>query len=379
MTSRPYFNSHRQRWQAAVELGRDGNGKRPQIFRDMPKEKNTKAEAKRVGRLLLNELEAGTFVAPSDLTVAEHLESWLADVVCHQVGARTRDRYEGIVRTHLIPRLGGVKLSALRPDQVQRCYAEMLDAGLAPPSVRKAHVVMHSALRHAVRMRLIARNPSDDLMLPKVRRPEIKALTDEQVGAMLTAAQGSRVAVPLLVLVSLGVRRGELLALQWADVDLEARTVSARRTLEESSAGVHLKQPKTARSSRTIALPASTVAALRTHHAAQQRARLAGDKAFNKLDLVFPGRDGEPWKPSAFASNCRTVFKKAGLTCRLHDLRHTQATMLLRQGVHPKVVQERLGHANVSITLDIYSHCTANMQQEAAAKIDEALAAALAG
>jgi integrase len=150
-------------------------------------------------------------------------------------------------------------------------------------------------------------------------------------------------------------------------------------TLEESSTGVHLKQPKTARSSRTIALPASTVAALRVHHAAQQRARLAAGAAFNKLDLVFPGRDGEPWKPSAFASNCRTVFKKAGLTCRLHDLRHTHATMLLRQGVHPKVVQERLGHANVSITLDIYSHCTANMQQEAAAKIDEALAAALAG
>jgi integrase len=101
--------------------------------------------------------------------------------------------------------------------------------------------------------------------------------------------------------------------------------------------------------------------------------------AFNKLDLVFPGRDGEPWKPSAFASNCRVVFKKAGLTCRLHDLRHTQATMLLRQGVHPKVVQERLGHANVSITLDIYSHCTANMQQEAAEKIDEALRGVLVG
>jgi len=99
----------------------------------------------------------------------------------------------------------------------------------------------------------------------------------------------------------------------------------------------------------------------------------------NKLDLVFPGRDGEPWKPSAFASNCRTVFKKAGLACRLHDLRHTHATMLLRQGVHPKVVQERLGHANVSITLDIYSHCTANMQQEAAEKIDEALRGVLVG
>jgi len=379
MTSRPYFNKHRQRWQAVVELGRDENGKRRQIFRDMPKERNTKAEAKRVGRLLLNELEAGTFVEPTDITVAEYLDGWLVDVVRHQVGARTLDRYEGIARKHLIPRLGAVKLPALRPAQIQRGCAEMLDAGLSPASVRKAHVVLHSALRHAVRMRLIGRNPSDDLVLPKIRRPEIKALTDEEIGLMLAAAEGSRVAVPLLVLVSLGVRRGELLALQWDDVDLEARSVSVRRTLEESSAGVHLKEPKTVRSSRTIALPASTVAALRAHHAAQQRARLAAGAEFNRLDLVFPGPDGEPWRPSTFAAACRRVFKKAGLTCRLHDLRHTHATMLLRQGVHPKIVQERLGHANVSITLDIYSHCTANMQQEAAEKIDEALRGVLAG
>jgi len=374
-TGRIYYYEKRGVYQAIVENGRDEHGKRQQVFRDA----KTKKEARQILQKLLRELDDGTYVVATNLTVAEHLESWLADVVRHQVGARTHDRYKGIVRGHLIPRIGAVRLSALRPDQVQRCCAEMLDAGLSPASVRKAHVVLHSALRHAVRMRLITRNPSDDLMLPKVRRPEIKALTDEEIGAMLAAAEGRPVAVPLLVLVSLGVRRGELLALQWADVDLEVRTVSVRRTLEESSAGVHLKEPKTVRSSRTIALPASTVAALRAHHAAQQRARLAGGKAFNKLDLVFPSPDGEPWKPSAFASNTRTVFKKAGLTCRLHDLRHTHATMLLRQGVHPKVVQERLGHANVSITLDIYSHCTANMQQEAAAKIDEALRGVLVG
>jgi integrase len=374
-TGRIYYYEKRGVYQAIVENGRDEQGKRVQIFRDA----KTKKEARQILQKLLRELDDGTFIAPSELTVAEYLEGWLVDVVPHQVGARSRDRYEGIVRGHLIPRLGAVKLSALRPDQVQRCYSGMASSGLQAASVHKAHVVLHSALRSAVRLRLIARNPSDDLVLPKVRRPEIKSLTDKEIGAMLTAAEGSRVAVPLLVLVSLGVRRGELLALQWADVDLEASTVSVRRTLEESSAGVHLKQPKTVRSSRTIALPASTVAALRAHHAAQQRARLAGDKESNKLGLVFPGLDGEPWKPSAFASNCRVVFKKAGLTCRLHDLRHTQATMLLRQGVHPKVVQERLGHANVSITLDIYSHCTPNMQQEAAAKVDEALAAVLAG
>jgi len=374
-TGRIYYYEKRGVYQAIVENGRDERGKRVQIFRDA----KTKKEARAVLQKLLRELDDGTFAQPSDLTVAEHLESWLADVVRHQVAARTQDRYASIVACHLTPRLGAMKLSALRPDQIQRCYSDLLDAGLSPATVHKTHVVLHSALRSAVRTRLIARNPCDDLLLPKVRTPEIKALTDEEIGAMLRAAEGTRVAVPLLVLVSLGVRRGELLGLQWDDVDLEARNISVRRTLEESSAGVHLKQPKTVRSSRMVAVPASTVDALRAHHAGQQHARLAAGTEFNALGLVFPGPDGELWRPSTFAAACRRAFKRAGLTCRLHDLRHTHATMLLRQGVHPKVVQERLGHANVSITLDIYSHCTANMQQEAAEKIDEALAAALAG
>jgi integrase len=377
MTGRVYQRdkSRRDVWQLIIELGRDENGKRRWKYESVH---GTKSHAKQVLRQRLNELEAGMFVESTDVTVAEHLQTWLSGVVRHQVAARTQDRYASIVACHLTPRLGAMKLSALRPDQVQHCYADLLDAGLSPATVHKTHVVLHSALRSAVRTRLIARNPCDDLLLPKVRTPEIKALTDPEIGAMLKAAGGTRVAVPLLVLVSLGARRGELLGLQWGDVDLEARTLSVRRTLEESSAGVHLKQPKTVRSSRTIALPASTADALRTHHAAQQRARLAAGAEFNRLDLVFPGPDGEPWRPSTFAAACRRVFKRAGLTCRLHDLRHSHATMLLRQGVHPKVVQERLGHANVSITLDIYSHLTANMQQETAEKIDEALREALA-
>jgi len=150
-------------------------------------------------------------------------------------------------------------------------------------------------------------------------------------------------------------------------------------TLEESSAGVAFKEPKTARGARTIALPEITVEALREHRKAQCEMRLRVGPASRVTTLVFPGADGEPWWPSNFARASRRVFKKAGLSSRLHDLRHTHATMLLRQGVHPKVVQERLGHANVSITLDIYSHCTANMQQEAAAKIDEALRGVLVG
>jgi integrase len=375
VTGRVYYNAHRDKWQAIVEKGRDGSGKRRQVFRDAP----TKKEARVILQRLLRELDDGSFVEPSATTLAEYLPSWLEDVARHRVSARTLDRYRSIVKCHLVPGLGGIKLSSLSPAMVQRCYSHLIDEGLSAATVQKIHAVLHSSLKHAVRMRLISRNAADDLALPKIRRAEITALSDEQVGRLLAAAEGTPVAVPLLCLLTLGVRRGELLGLQWGDIDFEAGQVSVRRTLEESSAGVILKEPKTVRGSRTLALPQVTAEALREHRKAQLEMRLRGGPGFNAGELVFPKADGEPWRPSTFAAACRRVFKRAGLTCRLHDLRHTMATMLLRQGVHPKVVQERLGHANVSITLDIYSHVAPNMQQAAAEKIDAGMRKALAG
>jgi Site-specific recombinase XerD len=177
--------------------------------------------------------------------------------------------------------------------------------------------------------------------------------------------------------VTLGVRHGELLGLQWPDVDFELGQLAVRRTLEESSGGLVLKEPKTARGARTLALPQVTVEALREHRKAQFEMRLRVGPGFNSAELVFPGATGEPRWPNNFLRVCRRVSEKAGLTCRIHDLRHTHATMLLRQGVHPKVVQERLGHANVGITLDIYSHVSPHMQSDAAEKIDAGMRAAL--
>lgn len=139
-TFRPYFNKHIQRWQAIVELGRDERGKRCQTFRNTPKDKNTKKEANRIGRQIVKELDAGTYVEPNDMLGRELLESWLEDVVRHRVAARSFDRYRGIVKRHLVPALGAVKLTSLRPDQVQRCYSQLIDAGLSPATVHKVHV-----------------------------------------------------------------------------------------------------------------------------------------------------------------------------------------------------------------------------------------------
>jgi integrase len=378
VTFRAYFNKHTGRWQAIVECGRDEHGKRKQVFRNVTRDKNTRREALRLGRQILNEIEAGVFVEPSELTVAEYLSSWLEEVVRHRVAVRTYDRYASIIKSNLVPLLGSVKLTSLHPSQVQHAYSQLVDQGLSPATVNKAHAVLHSALKHAKRMGLIARNPTEDLSLPKIRRPEIRALDEDEIQRLLAAAKGTSVEVPILTLLTVGLRRGELLALRWGDVDLTAGTMCIRRTLQEASDGITFKEPKTARASRMVALPVVTTEALQRHRDSQVAAG-QHDGSRNRDDLVFPGDDGEPWWPSNFARVCRRVFDQAGLSCRLHDLRHTHATMLLRQGVHPKVVQERLGHANVGITLDIYSHVAPHMQEEAAAKIDAGFRVALAG
>ena len=273
----------------------------------------TKAEAREILQKLLRELEDGIHVAPSETTLEEYLTSWLEDVARHRVTARSLDRYRSIVRVQLIPALGGVKLTSLRPDQVQHLYSDLMDAKLSAATIQKVHTVLHGSLRHAVAMRMLPRNPADNMALPRIRRREMTALSEEEIGKLLAAAEGTPVAVPLLCLVTLGVRRGELLGLTWPDVDFEQGQVSVRRTLEESSAGVILKEPKTARATRSLALPQITAEALREHRKVQLETRLRVGPGFNAAELVFPGADGELWWSSNFARACRRVFDDAGL------------------------------------------------------------------
>jgi len=379
MTSRPYFNQHRQRWQAVVELGRDEQGKRKQIFRDMPKEKNTKAEAKRVGRTLLNELEAGTFVEPTDVTVAEYLRSWHTDHARHHLSARALESNGYTLERHIIPGLGGHKLAKLRAMHLEAYYSEKLDSGLAASSVRKQHDIVHSALRHAVAMQLLATNPADVVVPPRPKRSEMKVLDETQAANMLRAAEGTGLYMALLLAVGTGMRKGELLAARWSDVDFEAGTITVNQTLQAAFGELHFKEPKTAKSRRRITLPGVVVDALRAHRAEQAKKTLAREPGYALSDLVLAAPRGGPWWPYNFDRMWRKFKAKQGLEIRFHDLRHTHATQLLRAGVNVKVISERLGHASIGITLDTYSHVMPGMQEEAAEKIDAGLRAALAG
>ena len=375
MTGRLYFNRHRRKWQAIVELGHDGAGKRLQIFRDA----KSKRGARQILQKLLRDLEDGTYVEPSNVTLGEYLRTYHAEHARHHSSTRVHQNAGYMMERHTLPALGAHKLTNLRAAHLQEFYSRKLDEGLAPSSVRKLHNGLHAALRHAVRMQLLASNPADVVVPPRIVRKEMKVLDEDQAAEMLRAAADSYLRMALILALGTGMRRGELLGLRWADVDLDAGTLVVNQTLQDSAGQLLVTPPKTVKSRRSITLPGIVVDALRAHRAEQAKKTLARERNWVDSDYVLAAPHGGPWRPQNFDRIWRVFKKKQGLEIRFHDLRHTHATQLLKAGIHPKVVSERLGHASIGITLDTYSHVMPGMQEEAAEKIDAGLRAALAG
>lgn len=229
----------------------------------------------------------------------------------------------------------------------------------------------------SLRWQLVVRNAADAVDAPKKVQTEMTALQVDETAALLNAATPS-LYVPILVTVTTGLRRGELLALKWSDIDLKNAVLTVQRSVEQVGKQLSFKQPKSAKGRRQIALPQTTVEALRSHRARQARDRLLMGAAYEDTDLVFARGDGTLWRPEQFTDSYRRFAKKAGFgRVRFHDLRHSHASQLLVEGVHPKVVSERLGHSSVSITLDVYSHVLPGLHEDAAAKIDAALKSGL--
>ena len=239
--------------------------------------------------------------------------------------------------------------------------------------------MIRAAMQRAVRLRQLTTNPADVVVPPRPKRSEMKVLDETQSAAMLRAAESTDLHMPLLLALGTGMRRSELLGLRWSDVDLEAGTATVNQSLQEAGGELITTPPKTAKSRRTVTLPGVVVEALRSHRAEQARKTLAHEPNWTDSEYVLAAPQGGPWRPSNFDRMWRRFKTQQGLEIRYHDIRHSHATALLKAGVHPKVVSERLGHASISITLDTYSHVMPGMQEEAAEKIDAGLRAALAG
>ncbi|MGH9000169.1 MAG: tyrosine-type recombinase/integrase, partial [Acidimicrobiia bacterium] len=272
-------------------------------------------------------------------------------------------------RTHLgylIDQLGTVKLADLGPGHVAACQTALL-ARLSPTTVRGVMVTLRQALKTAVAWRRLPWNPAAEVTMPQVLPSPMHPWTTEELRAFLAAAEGDRFYPIFVLLVSTGMRRGEVLGLRWADVDLDAGRLAVRHTIGRVGGKVLAGEPKTAKSKRSIALDPATVAVVRRHRIAQLEERLAWVGLYRDQDLVFAGEDGAPINPEYVGRALRRIAGKAGVRpVRTHDLRHGWATAALEAGVHPKVVSDRLGHSKVSVTLDVYSHVAQAVEEEAA-------------
>jgi integrase len=303
-------------------------------------------------------------------TTGEYLTRWLSDSVRGTVQGSTYRSYGRVVDGHLVPGVGRVKLAKLRPDHIRRLYRSMLDAGKATRTVQYAHTLLKRALAQAVMDGLIPRNAAEAVRPPKLKRDEIQPLNADQVRALLNASDERSCAL-YTVAVRTGMRPGEILALRWSDVDLEAGTVQINRALSEGE----FSTPKTPRSRRRISLSPATVATLKAHRKRQLEECMAKAGLWEDHGLVFPSSVGTPKSQRNLNREFKNAAKRAGLPdhFKLYDLRHTCATLLLSRNVHPKYVQELLGHASIALTLDTYSHVIPGMDGGTGGAIDEAL------
>ena len=341
---------------------------------------STQKECQAAMNKLLVAVEQQTYQAPTTATVRQYLtKEWLPAVKA-TIRPSTYNSYVQHIECHIAPHIGAVKLQKLSGSQVNALYAKLAETGkqdgkhgLSPQTIHHVHACLHKACKDAVRWGQLSRNPLDAADPPRAKGDgsrEMKTWTKEQLKAFLQAVKGERLSPLWHTIAMTGMRRGEALGLRWCDVDLEAGRLSIRRALIPINREVVVSEPKTAKGRRVIAIDPGTVEVLKGQAARQRDERSEWDEGWIETGLVFTAEDGAALDPESVSRYWRQAVKKTMLpTIRLHDLRHTHATLALQAGVHPKVVSERLGHATVSITLDTYSHAIPAMQEEAAALI----------
>ncbi|MDI3548183.1 MAG: hypothetical protein PWR10_1835 [Halanaerobiales bacterium] len=367
-------------WQICIEAGVDpATGKRKRIYKTV---NGTKREAEKVMHQLAHKVETGQYIKPSEITLKEYLLKWIKNYGENNLAPRTYESYKRIIKNHLIPFLGQLKMKEIKPMHIvdyqnYKIREGRLDGkgGLSKRTVQYHHRILSEALKHAVMpYRILESNPCASVSAPVPDKPEINPLDQEQLTELLKAAKNENEWTYNLIYVAAftGMRRGEILALRWKDVDFISQKLHVRQgVVNVDGQGLIFKKPKTKSSIRPIDVDNDVIAILKKIKKHQTENRLKIGPAYdNKHNLVFTHEDGAPVLPQLATRRFNQAAKKANLEgFRFHDLRHTHATMLLKAGVHPKVVQERLGHSSITITIDTYSHVLPSMQKEALEKL----------
>ncbi len=359
-------------WCASINLGWQG-GKRKRKRKHFFLGRTRKEVQEKLTEALRN-YQQGLPAAPSCQTVEQYLTSWVWETARPTVRARTFESYELVVRKHLVPDFGRTKLGDLSPQRVQALLNRKLQSGLSPRTVEYIRTVLVIALNVAVRWGLVPRNVALLVPAPRVERHEVRPLSPDDAQKLLEAVKGDRLEALFTAALAVGLRLGEGLGLSWSDVEFEKGTITVRQQVQRIGGKVVLVEPKTKRSRRTIALPEVAVEALRERKVRQYEERLLAADGWVDTGLIFTTRKGTPLEPRNARKAFHELLERAGLPrIRFHDLRHACASLMLAQHVHPRVVMEILGHNNISMTMDLYSHVMPEVQREAAASMDRVL------
>jgi integrase len=335
--------------------------------------RGTRKQAERELVRLLRTVDTGEHVDPSRITVGQWLALWLNSTRV-EVSPKTHERYAEIVRCYLVPAVGGIQLQRLTTVDIQKGY-NAFDRNPSPRTRRHIHRILKSALARAVEQQALVRNPAALARLPKVEREPITALTVEQSKTLLEAIRHTTTYWPTLIAVATGMRRGEILALRWKNVDLDQGLVRVVASLEQTKSGLRFKSTKTEKA-RAVTLPRFAVEELRRWKREQAERLLRLGIRQSGMALVCCREDGAPKQPESLTHEFTYLVGRIRAQdfprIRFHDLRHSHATQLLASGVHPKIVQERLGHSTITTTMDLYSHVSETMQSDATARLDRA-------
>jgi integrase len=356
------------KWWARIDLGWvNGRRKRKAFYAD------TRAEVAGLLTKALRLRQQGLPVAFERQTVEQFLGKWL-EFKRSSLRPRSYERIEGICRLHIIPAFGKVTLHYVAPQQIQELLTTKLKEGLSPQSVKHIRQVLNSALKRALKWQMVGRNSAALTDAPRIEREPVQPLTVAEARRLLQYAAADRLEAVYSVALAIGLRRGETLGIKWEDIDLDAGIIRISRSLQRTEHKLQLLPPKTRQSARAIRLPDVAIKALRKHRARQLEDRLAAGNHWTDIGLCFTTRIGTPLEPRNVSRSFKALLKRADIPeSRFHDLRHTAASLLLAQGVHPRVVMEILGHSRISLTMDTYSHVMPAALSDAASRMDDIL------
>jgi len=360
-------------WQITVELPRDPvTGKRNRIYKTV---NGTKKEAERVKHDLIAEVEKGYYVTDNKITISEWIQTWLEVYIIPNVSPTTLSAYKGMIRRYIDPLIGNMRVQSLNTLGVQSWVNKLKispSSGkeMSAKTVKHTFHVLKGAMDKAVLAGIIPRSPCTGIMLPKGKKKQPVVYDEQEIKKLIEAARGTEMELVIDMELCLGVRRGELLGLQWDDVDWTHNQIHIHRNRVVVNGKSHIKEPKTEAGNRILDVPEMLMKKLKRHRLTCMERQMAMGSAYTVTDFIIVHPDGKPIYPEYLSQMLTKLQDRAGLPkCRFHDLRHLCASIMLMQGVNVKVAQERLGHADISTTLNIYSHVLPSSAKEAAEKI----------